>query len=347
MFRKVERGLASILRSWDCLITYQNYYDSWMDNDFKTLKLKSIEDITQKMMGELKKLKGDLEECLLDDNPNHLSVLDILESKVKMVQVLLPVLRLLLREQFKEKHWTRILEKLKNGSNLITQNYFTLKNLKHGGINDQLNEVERVYLEAVSETQMEKEIESIQSEWERTEVRFQAYGEDKSRQVLTGIEFLLLLVDRHLEKIQKMRKFEQIEEIKVTIRNWESKLDLKQKIMRSCEEFQTKWKGLFKIFNSAIGQKQLRSENDLFEKLDKEFLDFTTKAGKKTNILDVFSDPGLEEKFTRLNFEADALIQNLNPFIRGLKDDAKRLNFLSDEDFMTLFGEVGRRSPNP
>jgi dynein heavy chain len=311
-----------------------------MDNDFKTLQLKTIEENTQQMENELGKLKGDLEECLLDDNPNSSTVLDILESKVKMVQVLLPVLRLLLREQFKDKHWNRILEKLKNGNALINQNHFTLKNLKHGGINSQLNEVERVYLEAVSETQMEKEIESIQSEWERTEVRFKAYGEDRTRQVLTGIEFLLLLVDRHLEKIQKMRKFEQIEEIKVTIRNWESKLDIKQKIMRSCEEFQEKWKGLFKMFNSVIGQKQLQNENDLFEKLDKEFLDFTTKAGKKTNILDVFTDQGLEEKFIRLNYEADALIQSLNPFIKGLKDDVKRLTFLTDTEFMTLFGEV-------
>ena len=256
------------------------------------------------------------------------------------LQVLLPVLRLLLREQFKDKHWVRILEKLKNGSLLITQNHFTLKNLKHGGINDQLSEVERVYLEAVSETQMEKEIESIQSEWERTEVRFQAYGEDKSRQILKGIEFVLLLVDRHLEKIQKMRIFEQIEEIKTTIRSWENKLNLKRKIMKSCEEFQNKWKGLYKIFHSTIGQKQLQSEVDLFDKLDKEFLDFTAKAGKKTSILDVFTDSGLDEKFVRLNYEAEFLIQNLNPFIKGLKDDAKRLHFLSDEDFLLLFGEV-------
>ena len=215
MFQKVEKGLACIFRSWECLIMYQNYYDSWMENDFKTLKLQTIEEKTAEIKEELENLKEDLEECLIEDNLNNSTVLDILESKVKMVQVLLPVLRLLLREQFKEKHWARILEKLKNGSILITQNYFTLKNLKHGGINDQLNEVERVYLEAVSETQMEKEIESIQSEWERTEVRFQAYGEDRSRQILTGIEFVLLLVDRHLEKIQKMRKFEQIEEVEI------------------------------------------------------------------------------------------------------------------------------------
>jgi uncharacterized small protein (DUF1192 family) len=186
-----------------------------MNNDFKTLKLKDIEESTAEMKEEIERLKEDLSDCLLDENLSNSTVLDILETRVNTVQKLLPVLRLLLREQFKEKHWIRILEKLNNGITLINQNYFTLKNLGNGGINDQLNEVERVYLEAVSETQMEKEIESIQSEWERTEVQFQAYGEDRSRQILTGIEFVLLLVDRHLEKIQKMRKFEQIEEVEI------------------------------------------------------------------------------------------------------------------------------------
>ena len=111
--------------------------------------------------------------------------------------------------------------------------------------------------------------------------------------------------------------------------------------MRSCEEFQNKWKGLYKIFHSIVGQKQLPNEHDLFNKIDKEFLDFTAKAGKKTSILDVFTNPGLDEKFVRLNYEAEFLIQNLNPFIKGLKDDAKRLHFLSDQDFLLLFGEVG------
>jgi uncharacterized small protein (DUF1192 family) len=216
MFATVERGLASIFKSWDCLITYQGYYNSWMENDFKTLKLKDIEESTCEMREEIERLKEDLSDCLLDENLSNSTVLDILENRVNTVQKLLPVLRLLLCEQFKEKHWIRILEKLKNGATLINQNYFTLKNLGHGGINEQLNEVERVYLEAVSETQMEKEIQSIQSEWERTEVQFQAYGEDRSRQILTGIEFVLLLIDRHLEKIQQMRKFEQIEEVKIT-----------------------------------------------------------------------------------------------------------------------------------
>ena len=216
MFQTVERGLASISKSWDCLIIYQEYYDSWMNNDFKTLKLNDIEESTAEMKEEIETLKEDLTDYLLDDNLSKSTVLDILESRVNTVQKLLPVLRLLLREQFKNKHWIRILEKLNNGITLINQNYFTLKNLENGGINDQLNEVERVYLEAVSETQMEKEIQSIQSEWERTEVQFQAYGKDRSRQILTGIEFVLLLVDRHLAKIQKMRKFEQIEEVELT-----------------------------------------------------------------------------------------------------------------------------------
>jgi hypothetical protein len=110
--------------------------------------------------------------------------------------------------------------------------------------------------------------------------------------------------------------------------------------MKSCEEFQNKWKGLYKIFHSVVGQKQLQTENDMFDKLDKEFLDFTAKAGKKTSILDVFTDAGLEDKFLRLNHEAEFLIQNLNPFIKGLKDDSKRLHFLSDKDFLLIFGEV-------
>lgn len=209
----VERGLESILRSWKCLIGYQEAYNSWMDSDFKTLKLRAIEESTSRAVEELGNLRSDLKDCLVDDDPNDSTVLDILESKVKMVQELLPVLRLLLREQFKEKHWVRILEKLENGAVLIGQAYFTLKNLRHGGITEQVSEVEKVYLEAVSETQMEKEIEGIQSEWERTELSFEAFGEDKSRQMLTGIELVLLLVDRHLEKIQRMRKFEQIEEV--------------------------------------------------------------------------------------------------------------------------------------
>lgn len=196
------------------LIEYQAAYNSWMDSDFKTLRLEAIEEGTARAEEDLRELRGALRECLTEDDPNQSTVLDILESKIKMVQELLPVLRLLLREQFKEKHWTRILEKLENGAALIGQAYFTLKNLKHGGITDQVSEVEKVYLEAVSETQMEKEIEAIQSEWERTELSFEAFGEDKSRQVLAGIEFVLLLADRHLEQIQRMRKFEQIEEVR-------------------------------------------------------------------------------------------------------------------------------------
>lgn len=212
-FRTVERGLESVSRSWRCLIEYNEAFGTWMDSDFKTLELRTIEDSTTRAVGELSTLRGDLRDCLAEDDPNDSTVLDILESKVKLVQELLPVLRLLLRETFKEKHWTRILEKLENGDVLVGQAFFTLKNLRRGGITEQVSEVEKVYLEAVSETQMEKEIEGIQSEWERTELSFAAFGEDKSRQMLTGIELVLLLADRHLGQIQQMRKFEQIEEV--------------------------------------------------------------------------------------------------------------------------------------
>lgn len=110
--------------------------------------------------------------------------------------------------------------------------------------------------------------------------------------------------------------------------------------MNSVADFQSKWKGLFKVFHSSLGQKQLQVENDLFDKLDKEFLDFTAKAAKKNSILDVFTDAGLEHKFVRLNQEAEFLTQSLGPFLKGLKDDSRRLHFLSDTDFLRLFGEV-------
>ena len=65
-----------------------------------------------------------------------------------------------------------------------------------------------------------------------------------------------------------------------------------------------------------------------------------TKAGKKTSILDVFTDSGLGEKFDRLNSEAQTLLKKLGPFISSLKDEASRLNFLSNQEFLALYSEV-------
>ena len=197
-------------------MNYKADYESWLDCDFKVLSLESIEESTCQMEMEMIKLKEDLSECIPEESlEGELSVLQKLGGKVRSVQSLLPILRLLLKEQFKDKHWIRILEQLNNGQNLVNKSFFTLQNLISGGIQKKMSEVERVYLEAVSETQMEKEIESIQSEWERTEVGFENYGEDRSRQILIGTENVLLLVDKHLEKIQNMRKFERIEEVSV------------------------------------------------------------------------------------------------------------------------------------
>lgn len=135
-----------------------------------------------------------------------------------------------------------------------------------------------------------------------------------------------------------MRRYS--DQIKATIRSWERKLCVKRQIMESVAKFQSRWKGLFKVFHSGAGRKQLQVESDLFDKLDKEFLDFIAKAAKKNSILDLFTDAGLRERFARLNREAEYLTQSLGPFLKGLKDDSRRLHFLSDEDFLRLFGEV-------
>lgn len=110
--------------------------------------------------------------------------------------------------------------------------------------------------------------------------------------------------------------------------------------MRACADFQEKWKGLFKVFHSSLAQKQLEAEAVVFDKLDKEFLDFTARASKKSSILDVFTVAGLGDRFARLNREAEVLIRSLGPFLGGLKDDSRRLHFLSDRDFLLLFAEV-------
>ena len=104
--------------------------------------------------------------------------------------------------------------------------------------------------------------------------------------------------------------------------------------------FQEKWKGLYKIFESESGKSRLSNEVPAFQKIDKEFLEFMSKASKKTSVLDIFSSPRLGSKFHRLNSEATQLLKTLSPFLQTLKEEATRLRFLSDMEFLQIFGEV-------
>lgn len=104
--------------------------------------------------------------------------------------------------------------------------------------------------------------------------------------------------------------------------------------------FQEKWKGLYKIFESESGKSRLTSEIAAFQKIDKEFLEFMSKASKKTSVLDIFSSNRLGSKFHRLNSEASDLLKKISPDLQSMKEEATRLRFLSDMEFLQIFGEV-------
>lgn len=102
---------------------------------------------------------------------------------------------------------------MRNKDSLLSGPFFTLQNLISGGIKEKISEIEKVHREAVSESKMEKEIEMIRSEWECTELSLKPFGENRARVVLTQSEEMLLMIEKHLDKIYQMRKFEQINEV--------------------------------------------------------------------------------------------------------------------------------------
>ena len=199
---------------WENLKEYRKDYEDWLECRFKDLKLEHIETRTR----HVERTMRDLSRKLLtfsseEETIGEMSVLQKLGSKVASVKSLLPVLRLLLKDYFKPKHWSRVLDEMRNKDTLLSGPFFTLKNLISGGIKEKIGEIQKVHREAVSESKMEKEIEKIRSEWECTELSLKPFGENRARVVLTQSEEMLLMIEKHLDKIYQMRKFEQINEV--------------------------------------------------------------------------------------------------------------------------------------
>lgn len=213
-FEEIKNCLLSLKKSWSCLKEYITNYDTWLEMDFKNLSLDEIKKFTLYMEKEMKSIFEKMNKVIPSSYlENEFSVLNVLGNKVNSIKNLLPILIPLLKKHFKEKHWNRIFKNLLNGDRLIEQNYFTLRELMSGGIQQNFNKILQIHHEAISEGEIEKQMENIQKKWETIEIELVVFSEDSSRYIISNISQILFFVDSNLNEIENMHSLKRAPEV--------------------------------------------------------------------------------------------------------------------------------------
>lgn len=327
--------LSMFYKLWTYVSDFHNSKNDWLNGDFRDLDGKSIEE----SMSEWWKTSFKLAKLLEDDGYEEVAACALkLREETTEFRKHLPVIQSLASKALKLRHWEKISDLL--GKPIDPDDDLHLQDLLDLDAAAHIEEIQEVSTAAEKEYNLERQLKSMQADWEKVEFEVKAY-KNTGTFVVSGIDDIMTLLDDHIVKTQTMRGNQFIKHIEVECKEWEDKLKYAQRLLDAWTKCQRTWMYLEPIFGSEDIMRQLPTEAKRFAGVD--------SLWKKT-LQDTNADPNfmrnaepekrLEEKFKKANEKLDEIQKGLNDYLEIKRLYFPRFFFLSDDELLEILSQT-------
>jgi len=189
---------------------------------------------------------------------------------------------------------------------------------------------------AVKELGMEKTLKELETTWSAFEYEYEPHTRTQTPLLKSDEELVETLEDNQVQ-LQNLMTSKYIAHFLEEVSGWVKKLSTTDSVMSIWLEVQRTWSHLESIFiGSEDIRKQLPTDAERFDIIDKEFKAIMNDAATTPNVVECTNKPGLFEKFKKLQDMLTLCEKALAEYLETKRLAFPRFYFVSSSDLLDI-----------
>lgn len=182
----------------------------------------------------------------------------------------MPIVVALRNDNLKESHWKEIKE-LINAEINITNPDFTLQNLIELNIVQFQEDITAISTQASQEASLRSQLSSLDEQWKKIDFVVKQYKDKADAYIVDEIDVIFQALDEGLATINMILGSRYVKPLRAEAEKWKKDLFTLNQVVEEWVICQKQWIYLENIFGAADIKKQLPTESQRFEQVDKFF----------------------------------------------------------------------------
>lgn len=324
--RKAENDVRAMNMLVDESQKWNVTFDDWLKSRLGDLDIDEMEKISCKVVAIISNVHRKIK--------NWRYWIDF-QDKLKLFQSTLPLIKCLLCEGLRERHWIEIGDLVnKNLSGLFQ--ILTLRDLYSLGLQRHLTIVEEITSKASKELGFEQTLDAIRDRLYGAKFSFQPYHDTFK---ISSFDELVAMIEEDCLLLQSMKSSVCGSTFGVELENLENKFSIISELIDCFRIMQHQWLYLEKIFIGSpcdIDEK-LPRESDFFLDLNEKYKGIVADFHIKEYLVSMCNG-NLIEKICELTLQMEGIQKSLDLYLDNKRRMFPRFYFLSDDDLLDLIG---------
>lgn len=329
-----ETGIRSLLEE------VQDFKSVWSGLSTVWTALNELRDIPWSSV-QPRKLRQSLDNLvnMSKDMPSRMrqyAAFEFLQSSIRQLQKVNPLLTELRSEAVRDRHWTRLFKTLK------PQKRYSPVSMTLGDVWDlQLGPSEVVIRDVISQAQgemaLEEFLKQVRERWQNYSLELVGY-QSKCR-LIKGWDELFAQCNENLNSLQAMHHSPYYKEFEDEASAWEERLNRVYVLFDVWIDVQRQWIYLEGVFTGNADIKNLLpTESNRFQNINSEFFAVMKKVQRSPFVLDVLGIPGVQKSLERLLDLLQKIQKALGEYLERERTSFPRFYFVGDEDLLEIIG---------
>lgn len=326
--RMAEEQVKRRHKVWRMLAEFEANESSWLHDDVQSLDVQNITSEVERVTVESFRLGKQLKED---------AVVKRLQKEVESFKAKLPLVEELGNNALKERHWHSIFSLV--GSDFDPESSFSVRDLMEKGIEERIEEVQSISLNASKEYSLERAMEKLGEDWANVQLKIVPY-KDTGTYVLADVEEIQSLLDDQMVKVQSMRASPFIKPFEERAQSWEDVLQTLQDLLDNWLAVQATWQYLEPIFSSEDIVKQMPEEAEKFQQVDQIYRELLERTVESPYAISIARDKSNLTNLQEANEKLDAVQKGLASYLELKRIAFSRFFFLSNDEMLEILSET-------
>ncbi|KAH0794861.1 dynein heavy chain 1, axonemal [Histomonas meleagridis] len=259
------------------------------------------------------------------------------KQKVSEMRDHIPLLTALLNPGMKKRHWVKLSEKL--GFEFQLDDEITLNDVLQNNLEEKIDVIIEVVSAASKEYSIETSLQKMQNDWEEINLDIEPY-KNTGTYILKGSDDIIQKLDDDMVMINTMEFSPYKKPFEDKLNKWEQTLKLITSVIEEWLNCQRSWLSLEPIFSSDDIKKQLPTETERFESVDKTWRKILDSAYRSPSALKFCPSQKLLDDFKQNNKLLSHVERGLNDYLESKRVAFPRFYFLSNDELLSILSQT-------
>ena len=322
----MHEDLKLLKKVWDVALLVESLFAVWRATLWAEIRTDDLVDEVRVIQQQIKRLPRRAKEWL---------VMKHLDSYVKNMATILPVVHELHSHAMRDRHWKAVMTT--TGSFFERGPNFSLSDLIELNLHRHVDAVLDIVEMANKELKIETRLNTIEDVWARLKLSFDQHR-DTEVFVVAPPDDILETLEEHsllLQGMAGMGKF--VDFFKSRVIKWQTTLGEVDTVLKYALTVQRSWGSLESIFmGSADIRAQLPDDSKRFEQVDSEFKELMRDLNASTGVVTACCAEGREETLSSMLRELEKCEKALNEYLEVKKGIFPRFYFVSNAALLDI-----------